>query len=173
MLKYFVELQQRKDLPEVKASKKVTYSRDSQRLALLAGPKGVGTLQTYLVHDAASDAFIYTRRKLHVVTRPGLVTDIGIDGVHASVENFHKHINYILPTSEVESNSFADSSFRRKRFQESLPMIRSESDQVFREIYKTILDGYFISLSGRAMLKKIIERLIARFYSPMRRNRQR
>jgi len=153
-------------LPEVKASKKVFFIRDSQRLALLAGPKGVGTLQAYLNKDAAGDVFLQSRGYIHLVTKPAMAKDIGEEGIHYSVHSdlgFYSKAN--SPEEQLED--------RKSKFQLEVKNLQSEMSDELISVYKTILDGYFTSLSGRAMLKKIIERLIARFYSSMPRIRQR
>jgi hypothetical protein len=166
MLQYFVELQQRKDLPEVKASKKVFFSRDSQRLALLANAKGVGTLQSFFNKDAAVDVFLQSRGYLHVVTKPAMAKDIGEEGVHHSV---HTDLGF----SSRENSSPEQLCDRKSKFQLEFKNIKNETNDELISVYKNILDGYFISLSGRAMLKETSKRLIARLRSAISRNRQR
>jgi hypothetical protein len=166
MLQYFVELQRRKDLPEVKATKKVFFIRDSQRLALLAGPKGIGTLQSFFNKDAAGDIFLQSRGYLHVVTKPAMAKDIGEEGIHHSV---HTDLGF-YSNAKSSRGQLKD---RKSKFESEVKIIQSEMNDELISVYKNILDGYFISLSGRAMLKKITQRLVARFYSSISRNRQR
>jgi hypothetical protein len=141
------------------------YVRDSQRLALLAGPKGIGTLQSFFEHDAAGDIFLQSHGYLHVVTKPAMAKDTGEEGMHHSVHTdlgFHSR----------NSSSGEQLQDRKSKFQLEVKHIQNESSDDLISVYKNILDGYFISLSGRAMLKKISERLIARFRSSTSRKRK-
>jgi len=155
MLEYFVELQKRSDLPKVVVDSRNPFPRDRARLSFLAAPKNMGTLLNFFEHDAATDAFINSQRKLHVVTKPSLARDIGFDGVHNSVQ-----VN--LQASDKEKYMAQNLELRIAQFQTTLPAIKNESDEVIRKIHESILDGYFISLSGRAMLKGVVGKILRR-----------
>jgi hypothetical protein len=91
-----------------------------------------------------------------------MVLDIGEEGVHHSVQ-------IDLGFYSKDSSSHEQLIERKSKFQSELTQIRRETSDDLVSCYKNILDGYFISLSGRAMLKKISKHLIFRVIS---RNRQ-
>jgi len=160
ILKYFVELQKRTDLPKPKVSKRNPFPRDAARLSLLAHPKRLGFLLTHFNKDAVSDVFLQTRGKLHVVSKPTMAIDIGLEGVHNSVQ-----VNLQVPQNH--KNSIQSLEMRSTEFHNSLEQIRIEAENEMVTIHRNILDGYFLSLSGKAMLKKVTQKSLMRVASFM------
>jgi hypothetical protein len=95
-----------------------------------------------------------------------MAKDIGEEGIHHSV---HTDLGF-YSNAKSSRGQLKD---RKSKFESEVKIIQSEMNDELISVYKNILDGYFISLSGRAMLKKITQRLVARFYSSISRNRQR
>jgi hypothetical protein len=165
LLRYFVELQKRRDLPEVKVSKGDPYHRDSRRLSLIAPAFGQRLLCNYFEHDAITDAFIHASRRLHVVSKPSLAEDIGLEGVHDSF-----HIAPLFP-SDLSSEEISPEK-RRAAFYSSIQTMKNETADAILKMHIDILDGYFLSLSGKKMLSRAISLIITRIQPPIFRRRK-
>ena len=125
--------------------------KDSFRIASLAGANALGTVICSFNKDLALDSFLHAQGKIHIVTKPNLATDIGIEGIH----------NYTTPILKVSKSDVRDRQDllgRRSEFIQALPVLIQESDQYITDNYKVILDGYYTSLSGWAMLQKILKK---------------
>lgn len=128
--------------------------QDSLRLATLASYDSLGVLINSMDHDIATDLFIEFKGLLHVVTKPNLATDIGVVGIH----------NSTTPRLEL-GNLVKDSATQEERkviFERSVNSIAHEATAYTKQNFKKILDGYYISLSSKKMVKKILRNIIAR-----------
>jgi len=108
-----------------------------------------GHLLSYLQKDSLVESFLHFNKKLHVVTRPGLATDIGIHGIH----------DYTTPDLKSDSQMrrySGDIEKRKIEFEKSISEVINESIQHIVANYQEILDGFYTSRSRKAMIKKII-----------------
>ena len=151
ILEEFVFLERLTDISKPFQSIKSSMVKDSFRIASLAGANALGTVICSFNKDLALDSFLHAQGKIHIVTKPNLATDIGIEGIH----------NYTTPILKVSKSDVRDRQDllgRRSEFIQALPVLIQESDQYITDNYKVILDGYYTSLSGWAMLQKILKK---------------
>lgn len=108
-----------------------------------------GHFLPFFQHDALAESLLSSLNLLHIVTRPDLATDIGVEGVHG----------YVTPSSKprVSDDSF-DQDFQTARFlfDSQLVTIRAEAEYYAQQRLKRILDGYHVSNSRSAMMKQIL-----------------
>jgi hypothetical protein len=162
MLEAFIEIEKNSDYPIQYSSKKSSMVKDSSRISKLASFYGLGGLINSYNHDLAMNSFLVQNGKLHVVSKPNLATDIGVEGIH----------HYITPTLEKPKIiKRPDLSIEEKKieFQNSLASIKFEVDQNAYNNYRMILEGYYTSLSGRAMVAKIVEIFIRKITAAFRK----
>jgi hypothetical protein len=107
-----------------------------------------GYLLPYFQHDSLVESFLHFNKKLHVVTRPNLATDIGIHGVHNFV-TLELKVN-----AQMRENS-RDFEGRKIELKNSLSYIANESYQHIVAKFQEILDGFYTSRSSKAMIKKV------------------
>ncbi len=110
-----------------------------------------GHFLPYLQHDSLIESFIFQKRKLHVVTKPSLVKDIGISGIH-------NYITPVLSNPEPQRINSESTDARKQSFQNELPAIRAESELHMQSILQELFDSFYLSKSRRAMLKRILGR---------------
>lgn len=158
MIEEFLRIESLPNLRKYPATKGTTMVKDSVRIALLSNPNALGVPIRSFNKDLAIDAYLYKIGKLHVVTKPNLASDIGIDGMHG----------YVTPAIDADGiMEFPglDIQTRKKQFEESIPLIRRDFDEYYFTENKLLMEGYFVSLSGRNMLKKISKAVIAKLAS--------
>lgn len=122
--------------------------KDNQVAAVMAT---YGHVLPYLQHDSLIESIVFQQKKLHVVTRPTLVTDIGVNGIH----------NYTTPMVSKENPDDMNKPLfesRLRSFHNEIPAIRRELNDYMLSIFLELFDSYRISKSRIAMLKKILER---------------
>ena len=122
--------------------------KDNQAAAVMAT---YGHVLPYLQHDSLIESIVFQQKKLHVVTRPTLVTDIGVNGIH----------NYTTPlVSNVKPHNMNKPLFesRLRSFHNELPSIRTELNDYMLSILRELFDSYHLTRSRIAMLKRILER---------------
>jgi len=118
-------------------------SRFGAKLALL------GHFLPYLQHDSLIESFLYSQGKIHVVTKPNLVTDIGIAGIH----------NYITPpVIQEEPNEIGNASFafRKELFASQITDIFKETTKNRSDFYEELFESFQVTRSRKAMLRRII-----------------
>jgi hypothetical protein len=124
--------------------------KDSYAAAIMATH---GHILPYFQHDSLIESILLLERKLHVVTKPNLVEDIGGSGIHdyttiqPSVDRFQ------LSTS-------ASLAIRKQRFQNELPIIRVNAREYMTDLFMEVFDSFHLSKSRRAMLKEIFHRSV-------------
>ena len=119
--------------------------KDSEIAAILARS---GYLLAYVQHDSLEEQLLRSQGKLHVVTKPNLAKDIGIDGVHSYVTK---------PIASVGVPVHESLEIRKNSFENQLHLIVEETSQASYEYFKEILDGYHTSNSRKRMLTKILK----------------
>jgi hypothetical protein len=161
MMKAFIALEKRSDIPKHYPTKKSDLIKDSTRLAHLANPNALGTLMRSFNKDLAIDHFLHLSGKLHVVTKPNLATDIGIDGVHS----------YVVPQVQVGSVNEArrkSTSERKAELLDSLETLDSEAQDFYFVTNRVILDGFMGSLSGKILLQRLYEIVLKKVFDTSR-----
>jgi len=124
--------------------------KDSRAAAVMAT---YGHILPYFQHDSLVESILLLEDKLHVVTKPNLVTDIGDSGIH----------NYTTaPLSVHEYKEFIPKSqgLRRQTFKEELSAIQSESKGHMMSFFQDVFNSFHVSKSRKAMLRKIFSRTI-------------
>jgi len=109
-----------------------------------------GYFLTYFQHDSLEEQIIHSEGKLHVVSKPNLAVDIGIEGIHSYITN---------PIFVQSQPKIETLEIRKQNFKNQLPEVLNESLAHNREYFAEILDGYHISKSRKKMLKKIFKRV--------------
>ena len=109
-----------------------------------------GYFLTYFQHDSLEEQIIHSEGKLHVVSKPNLAADIGIEGIHSYITN---------PIVLQNQPKIESLEIRKQNFKNQLPEVSNESLDHNREYFAEILDGYHISKSRKLMLKKIFKRV--------------
>ena len=162
ILEAFIAVEKDLDYAIKYSSKKSSMVKDSSRISKLASFYELGGLINSYNHDLAMNSFLLNNGKLHVVTKPNLATDIGVEGMH----------HYITPTlGNPKKITVPDLSIEEKKikFQNSLASIKLEVDQNSYNNYKMLLEGYYTSLSGRAMVTQIVQIFFRKITSAFRK----
>jgi hypothetical protein len=152
ILKSFIEIEQNKNFKTFHSTKKSPMVKDSKRISKLAGPEMLGTIINSFNKDLALSSYIAKTGKLHVVSKPNLASDIGIEGLHF----------YTTPklkiSDEINIRNISQAE-RKVELLNTIPYLRTESVNYYSESLRIILDGYYISLSSRKMCIKILKNL--------------
>jgi hypothetical protein len=114
-----------------------------------------GYLLSYLQKDSLVESFLHFNKKLHVVTRPGLATDIGIHGIH----------DFTTPELKVNPqmrNYSGDIEQRKMELEKSVSQVTSEATRHIVANFQEILDGFYTSRSRKKMIRKVILTTIKR-----------
>jgi GT2 family glycosyltransferase len=124
--------------------------KDSYAAAIMATH---GHILPYFQHDSLIESILLLERKLHVVTKPNLVEDIGGSGIHDYTT---------IQTSVDRSQLFTSDSLaiRKQRFQNELPIIRVDARGYMTTLFMEVFDSFHLSKSRRAMLKEIFRRTV-------------
>jgi hypothetical protein len=112
-----------------------------------------GHILPYFQHDSLIESVLLLEDRLHVVTRPNLVSDIGTSGIH----------NYTTPSLQIDASQIFTPSLqdaRRRRFKEELPSLRKESREDMALFFKDLFHSFHISRSRKAMIKEIFRKTI-------------
>jgi GT2 family glycosyltransferase len=120
--------------------------KNSKKAAELASR---GHFLPYLQHDALVEDIMRAHSKIHVVTRPNLVQDIGVDGVH----------NYVTPQVSILETSIIEPSeiqARRDNLQQQIPKILEELQDYYLAQMKDVFDSFHLTRSRKAMLKHVL-----------------
>ena len=120
MLQEFIDLEMRMDLPKHTVAKGSSSVKDVARLAELAKPGALGTVIRTFQKDVATDMFLHQQAKLHVVTKPYLATDIGIEGVHG-------YVSKTVSSNYMPSKGIENTQQRRDELHGTLPTLFDES----------------------------------------------
>ena len=112
-----------------------------------------GHILPYFQHDSLIESILLLERKLHVVTKPNLVEDIGGSGIHDYTTT---------PLSVGRSRLFtsASLSMRKQKFQNELPIIRVDAREYMMSFFMEVFDSFHLSKSRRKMLKEIFRRSV-------------
>jgi hypothetical protein len=122
--------------------------KDIQASAIMATH---GYFLPYLQHDSLVESILFNEKKLHVVTRPGLATDIGTAGIH-------NYTTPLLPDQKADQVHSQVSSMREQNFRHELPEIRAEVNAYMQALFCEVFDSFHLSKSRRAMLNRILGR---------------
>lgn len=124
-------------------------SYDLFRNSILASEMAsIGYLLAYFQHDSLEEQFLHSSGKLHVVSKPNLVTDIGFDGVHSYVTE---------PLQSETGIVFQSTSERAQNFEKHMAEIIHEADMNIKKYFKEVLDGFYTSKSRKAMILEILK----------------
>jgi hypothetical protein len=108
-----------------------------------------GHFLTYVQHDSLNEDIMHSQGKVHVVSKPNLCTDIGMKGVHSYVTK--------LPQIPFNTqNSIKNLSERKQLFVNQLNQLSIEAKDYRVSQFKDLFDGFYISRSRKAMLKRVI-----------------
>jgi len=108
-----------------------------------------GHFLTYVQHDSLNEDIMHTQGKVHVVSKPYLCTDIGVKGIH----------NYVTKVPQISHNaqtSIKSFSQRKHMFVNQLNELSLEAKDFRVSQFKELFDGYYISRSRKAMLKRVL-----------------
>jgi hypothetical protein len=126
---------------------KYSQFKDLDKAAVMANQ---GLLMTYLQHDSLEEQLLNSMGQVHVVTKPNLATDIGIEGVH----------NYttspILFTGQSMNESIVE---KRRHFEIQLDLVLKESVENNIRYFKEILFAYHLTRSRKLLLKQLVRNL--------------
>jgi glycosyltransferase involved in cell wall biosynthesis len=128
-------------------------SDNSIRCANLAAE---GYFLPFFQKDALIESFMHFQNKFHVVTKPNMATDIGFEGVH----------NYTTTPLDIaikENSNVVLVSERKIQLAQSFDQIVSESKEHIIENFKSVLQGYHVSKSRRAMINKVLLKTFRNF----------
>jgi hypothetical protein len=124
--------------------------KDSYAAAIMAT---YGHILPYFQHDSLIESILLLERKLHVVTKPNLVEDIGGSGIH--------DFTTIQPSVDrSQLFTFASLAKRKQRFQNELPTIRVDAREHMTTLFMEVFDSFHLSRSRWAMLKEIFRRSV-------------
>lgn len=109
----------------------------------------LGYITPYVQHDAIVESFINSKGLLHVVSKPNLAKDIGVEGMHSYTTPEIKTVqNLDLIPESIEK--------RRTRFESQRNLIRAEAVLARRDRLKDIFDAFHLTKSRKRMLLSIL-----------------
>jgi len=114
-----------------------------------------GHFLTYIQHDSFVESILHSKGKFHVVTKPNLCRDIGFEGIHSYVTN----TSHIYVEGKFIPKNI---NIRKQLFADQFMFITQEAYQNRVNLYKDVIENYYISRSRRAMIEKIFSKSIKR-----------
>jgi hypothetical protein len=110
-----------------------------------------GHILPFFQHDSLIESILLLENKLHVVTKPGLVTDIGASGIH-------DYTTTLLSVAGYQDSTLVSRGFRSQSFREQLSEIQKESKEHMISFFTDVFHSFHVSKSRKAMLKRMFRR---------------
>jgi hypothetical protein len=109
-----------------------------------------GYVLPYFQHDSLIESFLHREGKLHVVTRPNLAFDIGVEGIHGdTVPKLYLNEEPLKDVRNVQ--------IRKMIFQNEIGFIQIEAEEHLRNKFESLFESFHISKSRKRLMKRIFQ----------------